>query len=98
LLGAIENRLVIVEGTCVVAHRPARYFARTLPSNTGTAQNLLKSWTRAKRAQPVWGQRFGAERHVSAGSAGDLVAGVLLTFSTPVFMKTNCNRSQLEGY
>jgi hypothetical protein len=38
-------------------------------------------------AQPSWGQRFGAaaelplgpELYVTAGSAGDLVAGVLLT-------------------
>jgi hypothetical protein len=68
----------------VVAPRPTRYFALTAPSNIGTAQNLLKTWISVKRAQPMWGQRFGAaaelplgtERHVSAGSNGDLVAGV----------------------
>ncbi len=65
----------------------------------------------------MWGQGFGpaaelplgAELYVSAGSTGDLVAGLhmnrvfnggktLLASPAPMFMKTNCNRSQLEGY
>ena len=46
----------------VVAHRPARDFALTLPSNNGTAQNLLKSWT-AEMGVTV-------RRYISASSAG----------------------------
>ncbi len=63
------------------SHDGARFRTATARSHHGP-QRAAKSDEDA--AQDMWGQRFaaaaelplGAERYVSAGSAGDLVAGV----------------------